>query len=641
LNSSLEEEFRSEEQSEKARREGFSDRFPRIASVPVVNRTVRALYCHGVSHILVLLTVITVFTAIKIPYLGAPFTGEHSMKYSTYVEPAVYMLQKDSMLWNQKKYVADPVRNPEGIFPKFEHLPLMEWGLFLTYRLFPAAGIEMKTRIFTHLIGVLILLWTYRFFSGYLPKRFNLLVIGAVAINPVFSFSTYVTVLDSIAFLFMIVSLRQISVYLERKRIRNLLWAGVWFGLGNAVKYPLFLWLAPTAFLFLYFQRKDNAGFFKEYGIYLFTCILVTVGTVRADSNLITSPGLSLVLVLFMALLLLGIDRFLVKYDASVLRIAGYIVSKKGIFVLVFALSVLAGIFLFRTLRLSDYTEEFLTDSTLIGNYRLYKYMLLHQFKDYMTRNLFWIGMSGAALALMTREGAMKRVWVPFLFGSFIYWVAASKSIFFHIYYSLIIVWTLSFSAAYFIHFLLGNLKNAMQKSIVLVGFLALILPPAVDATTGRMHNFVDVRSAVRFIQENMKPDDFLLFEGYLTPLSIYTGRGFVMPAVLANDTIRQEIRRIGFSNTMHKYRIKYLFTPNDQPFFLDYAPLFEATNLLEPSGQNFNRNILIYKTIGISDNGVKEDLRQVEEIVREYKIPEMFILERQIGKMKFYSFRD
>lgn len=637
----MEEEFRNEELAERARRDRFQERFPRIASVPVLNRVFRTVYCHGFSHVLVLLIVITVFTAIKVPYLGAPFTGEHSMKYNTYVEPAVYMVQKDSMLWNQKKYVADPVHNPEGIFPKFEHLPLMEWGLFLTYKLFPVAGIEMKTRIFTHLIGVLTLLWTYRFFSGYFPKSFNLLFIGAIAINPVFSFSTYVTVLDSIAFLFMIISLRQISVYLERKRIGSLLWAGVWFGLGNAVKYPLFLWLAPTAFLFLYFQRKDNAGFFKEYGIYLFTCLLVTFVTVLAVSNLISSPGFSLLLVFFLALLLLGIDRFLVKYDASVQRMAGYIVSKKGIFVLIFALSVLAGIFLFRTLRLSDYADEFLTDSTLIGNYRLYKYMLFHQFKEYMTRNLFWIGMSGAALALMTREGAMKRVWVPFLFGSLVYWVAASKSIFFHIYYSLIIVWTLTFSAAYFIHFLLGNLKNAMQKSIVLVGFLALILPPVVDATTGRMHNFVDVRSAVRFIQENTKPDEFLLFEGYLTPLSIYTGRGFVMPAVLANDTIRQDIRRIGFATTMRKYRIKYLFTPNDQPFFLDYAPLFEATNLLEPSGQNFNRNILIYKTIGISDKGVKEDLRQVEEIERKYKIPEKFILEKQIGKMKFYSFKD
>ena len=106
----------------------------------MVNRAFRALYCHGYSYVLDLLLAITAFTWIKVPYLTAPFTGEHSMKYNTYVEPAVYMVQKDSMLWNQKKYVSDPVHNPEGIFPKFEHLPLMEWGLFLRTSCSPARG---------------------------------------------------------------------------------------------------------------------------------------------------------------------------------------------------------------------------------------------------------------------------------------------------------------------------------------------------------------------------------------------------------------------------------------------------------------------------------------------------------------------
>jgi hypothetical protein len=595
----------------------------------------------GYPYALGLIAILLLFTWIKAPYLAAPFTGEHSMKYNTYVEPAVYMVQKDSMLWNQKKYVSDPVHNPEGIFPKFDHLPLMEWGLFLTYRLFPGAGIELKTRIFTHLIGVLTLLCAWRFLSGYFPKSFNLLFIGLIAINPVFSFSTYVTVLDSIVFLFMFVSLRQIGVYLERKRIRSLLWAGVWFGLGNAVKYPLFLWLAPIAFLFLFFQREDNARFFKDFGIYLFTCLLVTFMMVLAFSNLISSPGLAFALMSFLALLLWGIHRFLVNYEETVLRFAGYILAQRGILGLVSVLSVVAAILLIRALKLSDYADEFLTDSSLVGNPRLYKYMLFHQFKEYMTRNLFWIGLSGSALALLTRESAMRRVWIPFLLGALVYWVVASKSIFFHVYYSLIIVWTLTFGAAYFIHFLLGNLKNATQKAIVVMGFLSLILPPVVDATTGRMRNFIDVRSAVRYIQENTKPEEFLLFEGYLTPLSIYTGRGFVMPAVLANDEIREEIRRIGFAKTMRKYRVKYLFTPNEQPFYLDYAPLFEPTNIVEPSGQNFNRNIRIYQTIGISDPGLKEDLRQVEEIERKYAIREKFVLEHQIGKMKFFSFKE
>jgi hypothetical protein len=35
------------------------------------------------------------------------------MKYNTYVEPAIYMIENNTPFWNQKKYQADPVNNPE------------------------------------------------------------------------------------------------------------------------------------------------------------------------------------------------------------------------------------------------------------------------------------------------------------------------------------------------------------------------------------------------------------------------------------------------------------------------------------------------------------------------------------------------
>ena len=164
----------------------------------------------------------------------------------------------------------------------------------------------MKTRIFTHPIGVLTLLYAYRFFSGYFPKSFNLLFIGLVAINPVFSFSTYVTVLDSIVFLFMFISLRQISVYLYGKDIPSLLWAGVWFGLGNAVKYPLFLWLAPIGFLFLYYERKQCCVFHQELlHLPLHAVCHVRDGTCLFE-RLIFSPGSGLSLHSLSTLLLVG-----------------------------------------------------------------------------------------------------------------------------------------------------------------------------------------------------------------------------------------------------------------------------------------------------------------------------------------------
>jgi len=637
----LEEEFRKEKEEERIRRERFPDRFPRIASLPVINRAFAAMYGHGFPYILLLLLSIVVFTAIKAPYFAAPFTGQHSMKYNTYVEPAMYMDQKGTMLWNQKKYVSDPVHNPEGIFMKFDRLPLMEWGLYLTYKLFPNAGLEAKTRIFTHTIGILILLSAYRFFCGYFPKRFTVLFIGLFSINPVFSFSTHITVLDSIVLVFMFLSLRQITVSFEQNRIANLWLAAIWFGLGNAVKYPLFLWLAPITFLFMYKESGNAVSFLKNYVLYLFLSLLVTFTTVVIVGNLISSPKIATMSAALLVATLMVIRYFLVKYEKSVDRLFEIVWGKKKILVLVSGISIVAGIFIIKLLRLDDFSNEFLTDSTLVADYRLYKYMLFNQFKNYMTRNMFWFGLFGTALAFVTREKPMRRVWVPFIFGSIVYWVVASKAIFFHIYYSLIIVLTLTMSAAYIMHFIIGNLGSRLHKSILLLFFLSLVFPPILDATNGRMKNYFDVGDAIQYIQQNTKPDEFILFEGFLTPLSIYTGRGFVMPAVMIDNAVREEIRGIGFSETMRKYKIKYLITPHESPYYMDYAPIFESMKIKEASGRNFNRAIAIHNTIGTPDTTLSRELRRAEEIVKKYNIQDKFVLSDQVGRFKFYSFKN
>ena len=641
VSTGLEEAFRNEELAERARRDRFQERFPKIASVPVVNRAFRAVYCHGILYVLALLLAVTVFTAIKVPYLNVPFTGEHSMKYSTYVEPAFYMTQKNTMLWYQKKYVADPVHNPEGIFNEFGHLPLMEWGLYLTYRLFPGAAMELKTRIFTNSIGILVLLYAYLFFCRYFPKSYNVLFIWLLALNPVFSFSSYVTVLDIFALLFMFMSLNQISVYYSRKDISSLMWAAVWFGLGNAVKYPLFLWLAPISLLFMYYESDNKASFLKNYFIYIVMSLFVTFSTVYICNKLIVSPNLAFVLAFFVMILLVSISYLLKRKEGFVQHIFEILWGNKKIFGMALGVSIGIGILLIRLFGLYNFADEFLTDSSLILNFRMYKYMLLILFKNDMTRNLFWFGFFGIAMAFLARETAMRKVAFPFVFGSAVYWIIASKSIFIHIYYSLIIMVTLTIGAAYIIYLILSNFKGLTQKIVISACLLSIILPPVLDATSGRMKNYLNVEKVVKFIDENTKPDEFIMFQGFLTPISIYTGRGFVMPAVMIDNQVMEDIHTIGFANTMHKYKIKYFFTPNESPFYPDFAPMFAHTKIIEPSGQNFDRNILINNAIGVQSPEISRDLKDVEEIEKKYDIPEKFVLAAQFGRFKFYSFKN
>ncbi|MGE5753273.1 MAG: ArnT family glycosyltransferase, partial [Deltaproteobacteria bacterium] len=517
----FDEERRAEKAAELERANRFPERFPGMASLPGIGRVFASVYRHGALQALLLLSAIVVFTAIKAPYFAAPFTGEHSMKYNTYVEPALHMVEKGSMLWYQKKYIADPVSNPEGIVGKFDHLPLMEWGLYATYKLFPGAGIERKTRWFNHLIGILILLAAYRFFAGYFPKSFSLLIVWMLSLHPVISFASYVTVLDSIAVLFMFLSLAEVGRYYERGKLSALFRAAVWFGLGNAVKYPLFLWLAPISFLFMLQESKNAVVFLKSYAVYLVVSLFVTFGVMAAVKNLLPSPAFALFLLLSLAACLALAWYLIDRHEKVVDRFMEFLWTRKAVLGAVSVGLVLAGIVLLRFVRLTDLAEEFLTESGLVANFRLYKYMLLDQFKGYMTRNLFWVGLAGTLLAMATREKAMRRVWVPFLFGSVVYWIVASKSIFFHIYYSMIIMITLTTAAAYFMYFTVVHFRPWIHRAVISLCFVLLTVPPILDATEGRMKNFVDVGKVVEFINANTRPDELILFEGYLTPLSI------------------------------------------------------------------------------------------------------------------------
>ena len=66
----------------------------------------------------------------------------------------------------------------------------------------------------------------------------------------------------------------------------------------------------------------------------------------------------------------------------------------------------------------------------------------------------------------------------------------------------------------------------------------------------------------------------------------------------------KEEIKTIGFSEAMKKYRVKYLFTVFDRPTYRDFAPLFGKTNIKEPS---YNRTYNICKWIGLECQDLEE----------------------------------
>ena len=294
--------------------------------------------------------------------------------------------------------------------------------------------------------------------------------------------------------------------------------------------------------------------------------------------------------------------------------------------------------YLWKYMNFSDWTGDAFTDTTLLFNNKLYQYMLRIQFKEYMTPNMFWLAIVGIVMILTTKENKFKKLTISFLFGSVIYWIIASKIMFFHNYYTIIIMILFCISGSFAIYYLLVNIQGKIGKAFIIILFFLLIFPKAYADIDNRLKMNQDISEMNEFIFRNTSKEDIIINETPLSTVTIYTGRSLIYMERLVNNTIRNEIKQIGFSKTMQKYHVKYLMTDADNPSYIDFAPLFAETKIREP---RWDRRLLILSTIGNKKSSQNEDVRELEKIVQDYKIYEKFHLEAKIGKFKFFTFTD
>ena len=252
-----------------------------------------------------------------------PFTGEHSLKYNSYVEPAMYMAEKNNPFWVQYRYLSDPVENPQGIQKKYGKFPLLEWGLYLSYVVMPGNNIEVKTRIFMHLIGVLIILFAYIFFQFWLSDALALVIVALIALNPIVSLSTYVTVADSVLIMLMFMSFIYLNKYMKENNYAYLYTASLIYGLGIAVKYSLFLWTSPIALVFLINKEKKIIHITLDYIVYMGLAVSVilffktSVNRLPSDTTVYILFGILWLFVYYVIYLLMVKKRFLLKLSTG------------------------------------------------------------------------------------------------------------------------------------------------------------------------------------------------------------------------------------------------------------------------------------------------------------------------------------
>ncbi len=103
--------------------------------------------------------------------------------------------------------------------------------------------------------------------------------------------------------------------------------------------------------------------------------------------------------------------------------------------------------------------------------------MLNDQFKNYMTAYVFYFGILGLIILFLTNKKNYRVLLLSLVAGSVVYWILASKSMFFHNYYTNIIMITFCFGAGMVVYFL-SNVFKEKKISIAMIFITLFILFP-------------------------------------------------------------------------------------------------------------------------------------------------------------------
>jgi len=636
----IEDEKITEEKKEKKRKEEFSEKFPRINKIPIFRNIVKWMYKEGWWYVIILLLILVMFTVVKAPYFDVSFTGEHTMKYNSYVEPAKYMYEQNNPFWMQKKYQANPVNNPQGIFSTFGSPPLNEWGLLTMFYLFPNNSLEFNTRLFTHSVGILILIFAFIFFSKWFSKKNALIITFLLAINPIINFSSFVTIQDSWLILFTFVSLIYLSNYIKSKSISDLFYTGLFFGIGTSLKYSIFLWLFPIIFILLAFNSKKLSEFIKGVGIISVLSLLPIIAFRTSLRYLPTNVIFSFLKFFLWIGVFILIFYLLKKYEHKIDKFLDLLVKNKILFLMEIIAIVIGGIAFLYFTGIYKFSNEFLTDSSLIFNWDMYKHMLNKQFKPYMTSPVYYLGLIGFVFSLFFGLKKQRKILLSFFIGAFVYWILASKVMFFHNYYTNIIMITFALSIG-IMFYLIG--KSFKKKSLLIITLLLLILlvfPASYDTNVKRLGKEKDMNQLNKvseFLINNTNENEIYIDDSYLLTLTLMTNRSRIAEYNLIHKEIIKSTQEKGFGFTMNFYNISYLVTTRKAPRYERYVNLFTNENL---DSVDYRRNDIILSKLDKNYNYFSDRDRR-NELIEEYDIKNKFELEKQIGDYRFFVFQN
>lgn len=583
------------------------------------------------------LLILVLSAGIKILYMKEPLSsGPHSMKYRTLLGPPFEMSTHDDPLQGRVRYpvALENIQNPAK--NNFRIIPIYSWGLYSTFEAFPKNGIDLNTHIFTNAIGLITLTLIFIYFSKSFGLPYSIIVTSIISVSILFNITYFITVWDSMMILFMFASLIFLQKFFESRKASHLFIAGMMGGIGINQKYSLFLIITPITLILLYYKSKNKIEFVSQCGFMLPLFLVPEIIHIFSLQKLPRIPIEATILFLIFSgityIIYSKSDLILKKLEMISKRLLNNPISFVPIIILI---GISSHLFLELT-GLYRFSSNFLTDKYLIFNLELYKYTIIHRFIPCFTLPFFLVGLLGIfLLPVLNIPNRWKETTFAFIVGMTVYWIVASKSIFFHIYYRLIFLTVFAMSTAGIIHTI--NKKIGIKTGkIIFAGIVifGLIFPLNLSAINSEFTRGPEMEKPAEYLSQNTKPDErFIALDMNSTLLTFYSNRTSINPSI-HDQTIRKSIKERGFARVMESYNIKYAVTSSD----MDYTVFLSAFTDSTENKNGIDRSHLIRKILGQIDNPKeKGKVDKRKELVENYGIEKYFSLEKKLDSFKFY----
>ena len=586
----------------------------------------------GLINLLVLIFIIILFSSIKQPYKELSFTGVHELKYTSYLGPALSMLD-NGPFWYERMDEADLFSN--GIYPDFKHYPFMEWSLYGMLKIFPEQSIESNTRNLLTFIGILTLIFIYLSFTQVISKKHTLFILAMISMTYIFQLNTFVTVMDVWTLLCLFLSLYLMIMALKKDSSKILFISSIIAGIGVNLKYSAILFYVPIFLCFLIFYKKFHEPK-RIFYILLFMCNLL-VQTIIFRLSLRNLPSKTLVAIFMFVLfvfILIVVYKKMFWIEKKVVSFISNIGYKKTYFMLFIGLVVVVFIVL-NVSWVNYFASTFLTNKHYIFNWNQYS-LFLEKIKIWVTQPIYSMGIAWIIIGLFVPSKKIKLLFYSFLFGALTYFVLASKTMYHHQYYTHIIIITLTSYAYIFTQIFNKKIEKAVII-LLLVALLIFVVYPAnkslIDEEFSK--SLPVVKNVSMYLAESMNEDEiFILGDDVVQAVGLYAHKkSFIeiyeirenTQTTLALKSIIDEGENL--SSVMEHYSIKY------------YVSRVKKTSAYPGLGRLFFNEEAPYVCSNEQICSQNERLKEIGPDIFEQEIKDYMILEKQIGDHFIYRF--